>query len=120
MKSKIAFLLTALVIAVGAAMLTMWIIDVADGEAARPTQHTAEVSAYYAVLNLCGGGALICVKRYPVRTFYNCGRNSKCWNICYTHVERLWYLPHSAFNRYKCSTGKISYSRGFLTYSWEY
>jgi hypothetical protein len=108
-------LLVALVIA----LLTVGVISylAASASAARPTQHTAEVRSNWAIDQLCGGGTTVCVRRYPAVVFYGCGRNAKCWNVCYTHVERSFF---SWRKHYRCSTGQIKYSIGFLTYYYEY
>lgn len=94
--------------------LAVFLVIVTDAGAARPSQQTVHTQAFYAVVNLCGP---VCVARYTPRVFYNCGPNSKCWNVCFTHVERPWY---SWKRKYKCSTGKMTGQRGFLDYYFEY
>lgn len=94
----------------------MFVVSASPALAARPTQHVAEVRAAWAVDELCGGGWTVCIKRYPVRVFYACGKSSKCWKACYTHVER----PLFGHRKYRCSTGKVTGRTGFLDYYFEY
>lgn len=101
-------------IIVGIVLVAIFLVIVTDAGAARPSQHTAVVRADYAVDQLCGP---VCMRRDPPDIFYNCGPNAKCWNMCFTHVERKWY---SFQVKHKCSTGKIMYRSGYLTYYFEY
>ena len=97
-------------------VVAVFLVVVTNASAARPSHHTAEVRANHAVDLLCGGGWWVCMKRYPVDVFYNCGRNGLCWNVCYTHREK----PIIGKAHYKCSTGQIKYRSGFITYYFEY
>lgn len=106
----------AAALVVGLTTLAVFLVIVTNAGAARPSQRTSVIRAGQAVDNLCGGGLWVCVKRYPVDVFYNCGPNARCWNVCYTHREKFLFYK----SKYKCSTGKIMYRVGFLSYYFEY
>lgn len=101
---------------VGIVVLAVFLVVVSGASAGKPSQHIAEQRASLAVDSLCGGGWLMCVKRYPVRVFFNCGSSAVCWRTCYTHVEK----PVIGKRRFKCSTGQIKYRSGHLTYYYEF